>query len=307
MSSSTVEPQVQVLLDTIAHLNQLLKEAHRSNQMLTTEVQLLNEKVDYLMGKRFGRSKETLGSEVSGQISLFPEDASAVLPSSEETSEITVSSHQRRKKGQKASKISHLPQREVHHRLKEEETFCDHCGTPMKEIGSTRVREEILFHQAALECLQHQQHSYCCPRCEKEGISSFKKAPLPKPLVPNSLGSNSLIVETIRMKFVQKIPAYRQEDYWHQVHGLEISRANIVHWHQLAVTNALDPIARRLHHYLLQEEILHADETSYRVIQSQKATTYYWLFCSGKESKHPIAYFITSMPRAEPGKCRTAF
>ncbi|MES0860715.1 hypothetical protein ABUH48_14975, partial [Enterococcus faecium] len=42
------------------------------------------------------------------------------------------------------------------------------------------------------------------------------KAIVPKPLISNSLGSNSLVAETIRMKFGQKVPAYRQENYWKQ-------------------------------------------------------------------------------------------
>lgn len=76
----------------------------------------------------------------------------------------------------------------------------------MKDIGRTKVREEIRFHQAMLDCLTHYQHTYCCKSCEKEGLSSFKKAIVPKPLISNSLGSNSLVAETIRMKFGQKVP-----------------------------------------------------------------------------------------------------
>ncbi|WP_187173077.1 IS66 family transposase, partial [Enterococcus faecium] len=84
----------------------------------------------------------------------------------------------------------------------------------------------------------------------------------------NNLGSNSLVAETIRMKFGQKVPAYRQENYWKQTHGLDISRDNVTNWHIKAVQNALDPLGERLRVYLNQEEILHGDETSYRVIES---------------------------------------
>ncbi|WP_256927162.1 hypothetical protein [Enterococcus faecium] len=49
----------------------------------------------------------------------------------------------------------------------------------MKDIGRTKVREEIRFHQAMLDCLTHYQHK----SCEKEGLSSFKKAIVPKPLI----------------------------------------------------------------------------------------------------------------------------
>ncbi|BCZ33832.1 hypothetical protein GVanDAA620_17220 [Enterococcus faecium] len=168
----------------------------------------------------------------------------------------------------------------------------------MKDIGRTKVREEIRFHQAMLDCLTHYQHTYCCKSCEKEGLSSFKKAIVPKPLISNSLGSNSLVAETIRMKFGQKVPAYRQENYWKQTHGLDISRDNITNWHIKAVQNALDPLGERLRVYLNQEEILHGDETSYRVIESAKTDTYYWQFCTGKDSQHPIVYYHHDESRA---------
>ncbi|BDP87376.1 polymerase [Enterococcus faecium] len=96
----------------------------------------------------------------------------------------------------------------------------------MKDIGRTKVREEIRFHQAMLDCLTHYQHTYCCKSCEsslmnlKYGYSENIK------LIMWQLISNSLVAETIRMKFGQKVPAYRQENYWKQTHGLDISRDN---------------------------------------------------------------------------------
>ncbi|MDU5336183.1 IS66 family transposase [Enterococcus sp.] len=42
---------------------------------------------------------------------------------------------------------------------------------------------------------------------------------------------------------------------------------------------------------LKQEEILHADETRYRVIEKDKKETYYWLFSTGKHSPHLIVYY----------------
>ncbi|AXY24974.1 hypothetical protein CL176_02435 [Suicoccus acidiformans] len=43
--------------------------------------------------------------------------------------------------------------------------------------------------------------------------------------------------------------------------------------------------------HLLQEDIIHADETSFKVIESTKKS-YYWLLCSGRDSETPII-FIT--------------
>ena len=142
------------------------------------------------------------------------------------------------------------------------------------------------------------QHAYVCRACEKEGKGQIKKAVLPRPMIANSLGSNSLVIETIRQKFIQKVPAYRQEDYWHQQFGLAISRENITNWHRLVVRNGLDFVAERLRHYMKQDDILYADETSYQVIESQKAKTYYWQFCTGKDSPYPTVLYLHSESRA---------
>ncbi len=44
----------------------------------------------------------------------------------------------------------------------------------MKDIGRTKVREEIRFHQAMLDCLTHYQHTYCCKSCEKKDFLLLK-------------------------------------------------------------------------------------------------------------------------------------
>ncbi len=288
----------QLLLQLLQSANERNQKQQQLNefqqqtiQNLTTEIQLLNEKLNYLTRKLFGRSKETFDEETNGQLNLFEEET-VPKPSieDEEQRSIVVQGH-RRIVGTKASKISQLPTVEEDHVLTIEEQACTHCGQQMKDIGRTKVREEVRFHPAILDCLVHYQHTYCCKACEKMGRSSFKKASVPKPLISNSLGSNSVVAETIRMKFGQKIPAYRQENYWQKDLGLAISRDNISNWHIKAVHNALDMVAKRFQVYLNQEDILHGDETTYRVIESAKSDTYYWQFCTGKESLHPIVYY----------------
>lgn len=39
---------------------------------------------------------------------------------------------------------------------------------------------------------------------------------------------------------------------------------------------------------LLTQPVLHADETYYRVLESETAKTYYWVFLFGRHDKHGI-------------------
>ncbi len=65
------------------------------------------------------------------------------VPKTEEGQETTVKGH-KRKIGQKAAKIAHLPLKERHHELSKEQRICDQCGTQMTDIGTTKIREEVL-------------------------------------------------------------------------------------------------------------------------------------------------------------------
>lgn len=125
-------------METTDTLLQLLQEAHKTNQAqqqtiqnLTTEIQLLNEKVNYLTNKLFGRSQETLFEKTNGQLNLFSdEEISESVPESTATI-IPVKGHQR-VIGTKADKIKHLPTTEKEHLLPLEEQYCEHCGSQMK-------------------------------------------------------------------------------------------------------------------------------------------------------------------------------
>ena len=298
-SNNNVEVDVTILLQLLESQTETIKELQHANQALNQEVHLLNEKLSYFTDRFFGRSKETLDSQVTGQLNLFSDEVedSKAVPQTEEGQETMVKGH-KRKIGQKAAKIAYLPLKERHHELSTEQRICDQCGTQMTDIGTTKIREEVLFHQAMLDRLVHYQHTYCCKECEKADVSSYKKAPVPRPVVSNSLGSNSVIAETIRLKFGQKVPANRQESYWQETLGLDISRDNITNWHIKVCHNALDSLAQRLKSHLTQEEILHADETTYRVIEKGKKDTHYWLFSTGKHSTHPIVYYHHAVSRA---------
>ena len=298
--NNNTEVDVNTLLQLLKSQTETINELQRTNQGLNQEIHLLNEKLSYLTDRLFGRSKETMDLQVSGQLNLFSDgeaDKNTPCLTTEEVQETSVRGH-KRTLGQKAAKIAHLPLKEAHHELPLEQRICEHCGTQMSNIGTTRIREEVLFHQAILDRIVHLQHTYCCKECEKADVSSYKKAPVPKPVISNSLGSNSVIAETIRLKFGQKVPANRQESYWQETLGLDISRDNITNWHIKVCHNALDALAQRLKSHLTQEDILHADETTYRVIEKSKKDTYYWLFSTGKHSPHPIVYYHHAETRA---------
>lgn len=167
----------------------------------------------------------------------------------------------------------------------------------MTEIGSTVVREELLFIPAHIEKKLFHQHAYKCCSCEQNtGNTSIKKAPVPEPLINNSFGSPTMVAQTMIEKYVKKVPAYRQENEW-KTFGFPLDRQKITHWHLLATDYILYPIYQLLKEEIQEQEVLYADETRYNVLDVEKATTYYWVYASGKSEKHPIVLYQHELSR----------
>src|SRR5699024_1873883 len=100
---------------------------------------------------------------------------------------------------------------------------CPDCKASLKEIGSYAVREELEFIPAQLKRHVHYQHAYKCMDCSiHEPEDKIIKAPVPKAPMDNSLGSASIIAQSIHQKFELKVPAYRQEEDWKRI-GLPIT------------------------------------------------------------------------------------
>ena len=103
-------------------------------------------------------------------------------------------------------------------------------------------------------------------------------------------GSSSIIAHSIYQKYELKIPAYRQEHDWQKL-SLPIQRQDLVNWQIKCSEYYFKPLYDLLKKKLLNQGILHADETSYRVLESKTTKTYYWTFLSGKQEKNPITVY----------------
>jgi len=277
---------VETLVKNNTELVKQLAEVNKRNEQLQQQVTYLTELINEINRKMFGKSKEDI--QVDGQQSLFEDTAPQVPVQNEATTE--VSSYKRKSKGTKADKLANFSVETIERELTDDESHCDNCGTDMIDMGSIEARSELLFNPATIKRLIYKQHSYVCKKCERQGITSIKKASVPKALISNSLGSASIVSETIIQKFQQKVPAYRQEKYWQSL-GLDINRDNICNWQITSSKQVLQLIYDILHEEIVQQDIIHADETSYQVIKSNKTKTYYWLFCSGKMEKRQVVLY----------------
>ncbi|MEN2380148.1 IS66 family transposase [Lactobacillus helveticus] len=158
-------------------------------------------------------------------------------------------------------------------------------------LAAYPVRKELLFIPAQIKRLDHIQHAYKCLYCSSKNLNDkIIKAVVPKAPLNHSLGSASIIAHTLYQKYEMKVPDYRQESYWRKM-GLNISRQHLNNWGLKSTEYYFTPMYDLLKTKLLTQPVLHADETYYRVLESETTKTYYWVFLSGRHDKHGITLY----------------
>ena len=290
--SKKSEKQFEVIIEK---LDQLLEE---NKQLKTTiaqkddELSLQKEQIEFLTQKLYGPKKETLKNNPN-QGNLFDDN---FFSKPEQTGgqsnndEIIVTKVVRRKKrkGLKDQKLSFLPTVDHIHEI--ESCSCPTCEETMKEVSTQLIRQEVKFIPAKVENHRHFQKTYACANCEKSGTRTpFAKSEIPK--LPLNNTAASLIAETMYQKFEQKVPAYRQEAYWDLL-GYPIPRHTITNWHIKTSQYYFEELVAEMRQELLNQKVLHADETTFKVLNDkERQKSYMWLFSTGKYSERAIHIF----------------
>lgn len=256
---------------------------------LESQNQILQEKVDYLTHKLFGRSSEQTSSlGIEGQMSIFDEAEVSVDPKAAEPDLKDVDSYRRRKfKGQREELRKDIPREKKLCTLAEEDRFCESCNTPLKSIGEEFVRTEIAFIPAKVRVIDYYRETFECRKCRKEGEPYVEKSPMPYPVLQHSYASPSTVAWVIHQKYELAVPLYRQEKEWASL-GVGLSRATMSNWIVKSYRDWLAPVVGLLKQKLLEQHYLHVDETPLQVLREsgRKNTTdsYMWVYSSIKEA-----------------------
>ena len=207
---------------------------------------------------------------------------------------IQVPAHTRKKKSVKEQLPEDVPVVERHHYMDEEGRVCPQCSAHMEEIG-TETRSTLGLAPAKVFEIRDICHVYACKACDKAAEPvTVRKASLPAAVIPGGIASPEAIANVINDKFVLGTPLYRQEQFWHRQRVM-LSRQTMSNWLMYAVEHYLTVIYDKLHRDLIQEEILHADETELQVLheegKSPQSKSYMWLYRTGAFTKTPIVLF----------------
>jgi transposase len=278
------------------------KNAQLEKQMKTMELKLqwYEEQFKLAQQKRFGSSSEKTDDNQLA-LPLFNEaEVSASVLLAEPTLETI--SYTRKKVGDRAEKFKDLPVETIHYDLLDEEKVCLACDHELHEM-SLQTRQELKIVPAQVKVVEHIQHIYSCRHCENHSITTpIVKAKMPNPVIPKGLASPSAIAFVMTQKFADGLPLYRQEKQLERM-GIPLNRQTLSNWVISATTRWLTPVYEYLHRQLMQENLLHADETSVQVLdepgKSAQSKSYMWLYRTSGSSKKPMVLFDYRPNRAK--------
>jgi transposase len=271
-SSSLLPENRQELVDLVN------KQASQIEQ-LQEKVRWFEEQFHLTRHRQFGASSER---SVKEQPNLFNEaEAIAEAGPVEEAIHQTIT-YERKKPGRKPIPKD-LPMERIEYRLPEEEQICTACGGHLHEM-SEELRHEVKLVPAQVKIVQHARFVYGCRNCEKNSIEvPIKTAKAPRPVIEKGLASPSAVAYVMTMKFVDGVPLYRQEQHYARL-GIDLSRGVLSNW-MIKGSEWLELIYGRLKQKLLEQEVLHADESTLQVLKepgrAAESQSYMWLYRTG--------------------------
>jgi transposase len=251
-------------------------------------VRLLEEENRWLKAQLFGRSSEKTPIEDRSpdQAWLFNEAEALAQVAEAATQSIAIPAHERRKRGRKKLPAE-LPRVDVVHDLPDSEKVCAADGSALVRIGE-EIAEQLDFKPAQVRVIRNIRPKYACPCC-RQGVHI---APVPLQLLPKSLATASLLAHITTAKFVDGLPLYRQEPQFHRL-GVPLGRATMAGWMIQLGALYVVPIINLLHECLLEQPLIHCDETRLQVLKSNKAPSadhWMWVRAAGPPGRRIILF-----------------
>ncbi|MHB1127507.1 MAG: IS66 family transposase [Bacillota bacterium] len=278
-------------------------ETKLTEQSKKVEIQQIQ--IDNLMGMLakmqkdlYGRSSEKsryVLEEEHHQISLFNEAEAEAKPHVPEPDKVSISGYKRNPKRTREELAADIPVVEILCELDADKLVCGECEGKMRVLGKEYVREEIEIIPQQVRRLQYFKFSYVCESCETEtGEATIVKAPTPAPVIKKSLVSPSTVAHVMYQKYVNGMPLHRQEKDWAN-QGVLLSRATLANWIIRSATDWLLPLWERMKSHLLQQAVIHADESVIQVLKEEgkkpSSESRMWVYCSGNTGSAPVVLF----------------
>ena len=161
---------------------------------------------------------------------------------------------------------------------------CGCCGHEMRDTGLTENSEHLTVIPSQYMVIRQKRHKYSCGKC----YGSMVTAPSPPKVKPGGGYSDEMMIDVSVSKYCDLIPIER---YVRMASRLGISdippQSLIEQTHSLG--KFIEPVYKRLKEGILSSKVLHADETTHRMLEgSKKSNWYLWGFSTPRDSYFDI-------------------
>lgn len=186
------------------------------------------------------------------------------------------------KAAQRQPRRQALPEhlRRVEHRHEPESTDCAEpgCGRPMTRIGED-MSERLGIVPAEFFVHRHIYGKWACRYCQV-----LRQAPSIPELIEGGMAASGLIAHTLISRCIDHLPYYRQEAI-NARSGVHTPRSTLAAWAGQAGA-ALEPLYEVHKAFILACRVLHADETSVKLLDPGAGKTRRAYVCAYARSWH---------------------
>ena len=236
-----------------------------------TKIEALSFELARLKQWRFGQSSEALDTQ--GQ--LFDAKTQALLQA-EEQAEDRAADEERTAPGTRRPKRQPLPGQlpRIEHRYEIESGRCPQ-GHALRRIGE-EISEQLDCEPTRFFVHRHIRGKYACACCQ-----TVLAAPMPAQIIDKGIPAPGLLAQVVLAKHDDHLPLYRQEEIYRRS-GVHLPRSSMAQWVGLCGVR-LEPLAQALKDHLLEQPVLHADETPVAELAPGTGKThraYVWVYRS---------------------------
>lgn len=259
-----------------------LDEAIEKIEAVMRENKILRDEVALLRRGLFGRRSERIDP---GQLDFFDTEPVPEAPAAPEPPA------PKKKPGHgRAPFAPNLPREVIDLDVAEADRVCDCCGKPLKLIGEESTERGHMV-PARLVVKRYVRQKYACPDGHQ-----VKTASLPDGVIDGGKYEASVYAHVATAKYADHQPLHRLEGIFKR-YGVQLPKQSM--WDMLVRVDELvaQPVLARMRSELLEEEVLHADETPVTMRQED-----------GKGSKKGYAWSWRNLHRpGEPSKALVEF
>ena len=259
--------QHQSLAQSNQQLDARVQHLEVTNQQLDSKVQhlsILNQKYEHELAlfkqHKFGSKNEHLTAK---QIHLWDEaveeDIAAVdLELERLNADKTDAATQKAKTNKPKRRLlpDHLHTIRIEH--EPASTQCS-CGCQLRRIGED-ISEKLHFRPAQFYKEQHVRGKWVCDQCD-----TLTQQAMPAYVIDKGIASPELLSHVLVSKYADHLPLYRQRQIFLRA-GVDLSRSTLSDWIGRCGVE-LEPLAEALKQIILQQQVIHADETPVTIMQ----------------------------------------